>query len=103
MPDSKIRQAIIDMAYDNGCINRDVSEGSLLNRVMNELNTLFSENDLLQVEEFLSSLTEAQFVEITTGEFTLTHSTAFFPALLETVTGRADITDIVLTTAFNAL
>jgi hypothetical protein len=66
-----VRAAVLKIAYDNGCINREKSETELLHDC--ELSLLFGICDrpmLERVESFLSSLTPEEFETVCIGEET---------------------------------
>lgn len=64
----KIKEAALAIAHDNGCISRVQTEQDVIERVENILSTIFTSEQLQQVEAHLASLTNEQFVDVAIGE-----------------------------------
>lgn len=63
-----IEKAVVEMAYDNGCIHRNQTEEKLKARVMGYILGKFTKEVLDMVEDHLKDLNEEDFTELTCGE-----------------------------------
>lgn len=62
------QQAVIEMAYDNGVINRLETEESVVKRVMASVKTTFSAEEIERADVELTAMSKADFDEFLTGE-----------------------------------
>lgn len=62
-----IEQAILEIAYDNGAINRHMAEERLLSNVMLLLIEQYPEQRLVETEQVLGTLSEDEFVDLMVG------------------------------------
>lgn len=63
-----IEKAIVEMAYDNGCISRFQTEDHLKRRVMESLSKEYTTEELDMVEDHLKDLSEEDFDDLICGE-----------------------------------
>ena len=61
-------QAVIDMAYDNGVINRHETEESVVRRIMTSVKLVFNADEIQQATAELAAMSKDDFDEFLTGE-----------------------------------
>jgi hypothetical protein len=71
------QQAVIEMAYDNGVINRLETEESVVKRVMASVKTTFSTEEIERADIELTAMSKADFDEFLTGETELVEASDF--------------------------
>jgi len=62
-----IHRAIVEIAYDNGCIFRGQTEDEVVKRGLNSIFKAFNQQELDAAEAFLGSLSEQDFEDFTIG------------------------------------
>ena len=64
----KLRQAIVEIAYDNGCVNRGHTEQEVVENAFEACAASFDPSELRRVNDFLALLPKASFDRLCTGE-----------------------------------
>lgn len=64
----KLREAVLEVAYDNGCINRHHTETEVLENAFEALACEFDPSELQRVNAYLNSITDLEFTGLVAGE-----------------------------------
>lgn len=66
----KLRHAVVEIAYDNGCVNRATgTEAEIVENAFDALAASFDHDELERVNRFLAMLPAASFDRLCTGEY----------------------------------
>lgn len=64
----KIKEAVLAIAHDNGCISRIETAEDVLERAQDVIDRAFPPSEVNKVEAHLASLSEEMFTAVTIGE-----------------------------------
>ena len=65
----KLRHAVVEIAYDNGCVNRIHTEQEVVENAFDALAARFDHGELQRVNSFLAALPTDSFDRLCTGEY----------------------------------